>query len=114
MPFCSKNDDKYKPQDFKWKHFSYEIILWALRWHCQFPLSYRDLVLMMAERGLSISQTTIMRWIHEYAPKLEKRAKQHFRMTNDSWRVDETYIKIKNGIISIEQWTRKEILWIGC
>ena len=82
-------------KDFKWKHFSYEIIIWALRWYCQFSLSYRDLVLMMEERSLSISHTTIMRWIHEYAPKLEKRVKRHLRMTNDSWRIDETYIKIK-------------------
>ena len=50
---------------------------------------------MIAERGLPISHTTIMRWIHQYAPELKKRMKKHLRMTNDSWRVDETYVKIK-------------------
>ena len=80
---------------FKWKHFSYEIILWTVRWYCQFALSYRDLILMMEERGLSASHTTLMRWVHQYAPELKKRTKSHLRMTNDSWRVDETYVKIK-------------------
>ena len=48
---------KIEANAFKWKHFSYEIILWAVRWYCQFALSYRDLVLMMEERGLSASHT---------------------------------------------------------
>ena len=86
---------KIKASAFKWKHFSYEIILWAVRWYCQFALSYRDLVLMMEERGLSASHTTLMRWVHQYAPEIEKRVKRRLRMTNDSWKVDETYVKIK-------------------
>ena len=93
--FRSNNDLKNKPEDFKWKHFSHEIILWAVRWYCQFSLSYRDLVWMLEERGLSISHTTMMRWVHEFAPKLEKRVKGFLKTTNDSWRIDETYIKIK-------------------
>jgi len=93
--FYPNNNLKHKPEDFKWKHFSHEIILWAVRWYCQFALSYRDLVWMLEERGLSISHTTMMRWVHEYAPKLEKRVKRFLKSTNDSWRVDETYIKIK-------------------
>jgi len=97
MPFHSNHAHQPKQEDFKWKHFSHEIILWGLRWYCQFALSYRDLVLMMAERGLSIHHTTIMRWIHEYGPKLEKRVKRHLKTTNDSWRIDETYIKIKGN-----------------
>ena len=80
---------------FKWKHFSGEIILWAVRWYCQFALSYRDIVLMMQERGLSATHTTLMRWVHQYGPELKKRMKPHLKTTNDSWRVDETYIKIK-------------------
>ena len=46
---------------FKWKQFTCEIILWSVRWYCQFALTYRDLVMMMEERGLSASHTTIMR-----------------------------------------------------
>ncbi len=50
---------------------------------------------MMEERGLSISHTTIMRWVHQYGPKLDKRIRRHLKQKNDSWRVDETYIKVK-------------------
>src|SRR2546421_11479089 len=50
---------------------------------------------MMAERGLSVDHTTIFRWVLHYAPELEKRCRPHLKACNDSWRVDETYIKIK-------------------
>ncbi len=80
---------------FKWKQFSGEIILWTVRWYCLFALSYRDLVIMMEERGMSVSHTTIMRWVHEYGPQFKKRMKKFLKKTNDSYRVDETYIKIK-------------------
>jgi transposase, IS6 family len=50
---------------------------------------------MMNERGLAVDHTTIYRWVQAYAPELEKRIRPHLRLTNDSYRVDETYIKIK-------------------
>jgi IS6 family transposase len=50
---------------------------------------------MMEERGLSMAHTTIMRWVHQYGPELDKRVRRHLKATNDSWRVDETYIKVK-------------------
>jgi transposase-like protein len=50
---------------------------------------------MMEERGLSIAHTTIMRWVHQYGPELDKRVRCHLKKTNDYWRVDETYIKVK-------------------
>jgi transposase-like protein len=50
---------------------------------------------MMAERGLQVDHTTIYRWVQQYAPELEKRCKPHLKQANDSWRVDETYIKVK-------------------
>jgi len=50
---------------------------------------------MMEERRLSISHTTIYRWVQRYAHELEKRCRPHLRPTNDSYRVDETYVKIK-------------------
>jgi len=49
----------------------------------------------MAERGLSVDHTTIYRWVQRYAPELEKRCRPHLKTTNDSWRVDETYVKVK-------------------
>ena len=51
---------------------------------------------MMAERGVEVDHTTIMRWVHQYSPEIEKKIRKHLRPTNDSWRVDETYIKV-NG-----------------
>jgi transposase, IS6 family len=50
---------------------------------------------MMNERGMSVDHTTIYRWVQAYAPELEKRCRPHLRPTNDSYRVDETYVKIK-------------------
>ena len=80
---------------FKWKQFSHDIILWSVRWYCQFALTYRDLVMMMEERGLSASHTTIMRWVHQYATEIKKRLKKFLKTSNDSYRIDETYIKVK-------------------
>lgn len=65
------------------------------RWYLRYSLSYRDLVEMMAERGLTVSHTTIMRWVHEYGPELDHRVRPHLKLTNDSWKVDETYVKVK-------------------
>ena len=81
--------------EFKNKHFTGEVILWAVRWYCHFAISYRDVVIMAAERGLTLSHTTPMRWLHQYAPKLAKKIKSHLKRSNDSYKLDETYIKIK-------------------
>ena len=70
-------------------------MLLCVRWYLRCSLSYRDLEEMMRERGLQVDHTTIYRWVQHYAPELEKRARPHLKATNDSWRVDETYIKIK-------------------
>ena len=58
---------------FKGRQFTAEVILWAVRWYLMFPVSYRDLELMLQDRGVEISHTTIFRWIQAYAPELEKR-----------------------------------------
>ena len=80
---------------FKWRHFEGQIILLCVRWYLRYCLSYRDLEEIMAERGLGIDHTTIYRWVQRYAPELEKRCKPHLKQTTDSWRVDETYVKVK-------------------
>ena len=49
----------------------------------------------MAERGIKVSHTTIMRWVHQYAPELDKKIRRKLKLTGDSWKLDETYIKIK-------------------
>jgi transposase-like protein len=80
---------------FKGRQFTAEIILWAVRWYRQFPISYRDLERMFSDRGIQVDHTTLFRWIQAYAPELEKRIRPHLRITNGSWRVDETYIRVK-------------------
>ncbi|EOP51470.1 transposase [Bacillus cereus VD136] len=80
---------------FKWKHYQPDIILLTVRWYLRYNLSFRNLVEMMEERGLSIAHTTIMRWVHQYGSELDERVRRHLKTTNDSWRVDETYVKVK-------------------
>ncbi|MFP3511478.1 IS6 family transposase [Peribacillus sp. SIMBA_075] len=80
---------------FKWKQYQPDIILLIVRWYLRYNLSFGNLVEMMEERGLSMAHTTIMRWVHQYGPQLDKRVSRHLKPTNDSWRVDETYIKVK-------------------
>ena len=80
---------------FKGRQFTAEVILWAVRWYLMFPISYRDLELMLADRGVMVDHTTIYRWIQAYAPEIEKRIRPHLRSSNGSWRVDETYVKVK-------------------
>jgi DDE domain len=80
---------------FKGRQFTAEVILWAVRWYLMFPVSYRDLELMLLDRGVEVDHTTIFRWIQAYATELEKRIRPHLRMSNGSWRVDETYIRVK-------------------
>ncbi|MET3321507.1 UNVERIFIED_ORG: transposase-like protein [Peribacillus simplex] len=62
---------------FKWKHYQPDIILLTMRWYLRYNLSFRDLVEMMEERGLSMAHTTIMRWVHQYGPELDKRIRRH-------------------------------------
>ena len=50
---------------------------------------------MMAERGVTVDHTTIMRWVHQYSPEIEKKVRRYLKPTNDSWRMDETYIRVK-------------------
>jgi transposase-like protein len=80
---------------FKGRHFDRDVVVLCVRWYLRFKLSYRDLVEMMAERGLSIVHTTIMRWVQYYAPEFERRWNRFARPAGTSWRVDETYVKIR-------------------
>ena len=84
-----------KPHPFKWRHYEPEIILLCVRWYLRYSLSYRDVTEMMHERGLTLDHTTIFRWVQRYAPELKKRSRPYLRPTNDSYRVDETYIRVK-------------------
>jgi hypothetical protein len=80
---------------FTWRHFQSDIILLCVRWYLRSSLRYRDLEEMMAEHGLSVDHTTISRWVQHSAPELEKRCRPHLKASNDSWKGDETSLKIK-------------------
>jgi transposase-like protein len=82
--------------EFRGRHFEGEIVLWAVRWYCRYPISYRDLEHMMAERGVRVDHSTIFRWTQKYAPEIERRLRWQLRRPgSDSWRVDETYVKVR-------------------
>jgi hypothetical protein len=68
---------------FEGRHFDREVIILCVRWYLRFKLSLRDLVEMMAERGLSMAHTTIMRWVQRYAPEFEKRWRRFARAVED-------------------------------
>jgi transposase-like protein len=80
---------------FHGRHFDHSIIILCVRWHLTYKLSYRDLVKMMAERGVDVSHTTILRWVQHYLPEFKKRWLRYDRPVGCSWRVDETYIKVR-------------------
>ncbi len=80
---------------FEGRHFDREVIIVCVRWYLRHKLSLRDLVEMMAERGLSLSHTTIMRWVQRYAPEFVKRWSRFGRPTGRSWRADVTYVKLR-------------------
>ncbi len=80
---------------FKGRQFDHEMIVLCVRWYLRYKLSFRDLVEMMAERGVSLAHTTIMRWVQRYVPEFEKRWNRLACPAGRSWRVDETYVKIK-------------------
>lgn len=81
---------------FKYRHFEHDIIIWAVRWYCKYGISYRELEEMLSERGVDVDHTTIFRWVQRYAPEIEKRLRWYWKPRSGlSWKVDETYIKVK-------------------
>jgi transposase, IS6 family len=64
-------------------------------WYLRFSLSYRDVEELLAERGLHADHVTVWRWVQRYGPEIQRRLRPRLRPTNDSWRVDETYIRVK-------------------
>ena len=89
--------DKPSVALFQGRHFNAEIITLCVRWYVTYKLSYRDRVEMMAERHIEVAHTTIMRWVLRYVPEFVKRWQPYARAVGTSWRVDETYIKIKGN-----------------
>jgi putative transposase len=80
---------------FKGAHFPRDIILTCVRWYVAYPLSYRQVEELMQERGVSVDHTTINRWVVKYSPQLEAAFHRCKRSIWLSWRLDETYIRVK-------------------
>ncbi len=80
---------------FAGRHFDWEIIVLCVRWYLRYKLSLRDLVEMMAERGLHLAHTTILRWVQRCVPEFEKRWNRFACTAGRSWRVDETYVRVR-------------------
>src|SRR5215204_2825149 len=83
------------PSLFSGRHFDCAIIILCVRWYITYKLSYRDLVEMMAERGVGISHTTVLRWVQRSVPEFEKRRRRYARLVGTSWRVDETHTSVR-------------------
>ena len=84
-----------RPAIFKWRQTEPQLILCAVRWYLRYSLSLRDVEELLEERCLEVDHTTVWRWVQRYGPELEQRLRRHLKPTNKSWRVDETYLKVK-------------------
>jgi putative transposase len=80
---------------FKGAHFPAEIILTGVRWYVAYPLSYRQVEELLEERGVSVDHATIQRWVVKYSPPLEAAFHRRKCLVGRSWRMDETYIRVK-------------------
>lgn len=81
---------------FAGKQFPKDIILMAVRGYVAYPLSYRHIEELMAERQVKVDHATLNRWVIEYSPQLENEFRKKYKNSvNSSWRMDETYLKVK-------------------
>jgi len=80
---------------FKGRQHPGEVIILCVRWYLRYPLSYEHVAELAAERGVEVDASCIWRWVQAYAPELNKRCRPHLKPTNKSYRIDETYIKVK-------------------
>ena len=95
---------------YRRRRFEGEAIEACVRWYVTYRLSYRDVAALMAERGMHVSHTTILRWVLHYVPEFENRWS---RRVHSSWRVDETYIRVRaKGTTSIVLWISTARRWI--
>lgn len=81
--------------NFKGMRFPIDVILVCIRWYVAYPLRYRHIEEIMEERGVSVDHSSINRWAVRFLPLIEKMAREHKRPVGCSWRMDETYIKVK-------------------
>ena len=100
---------------YRQRAFDADIIELCVRWYITYRLSYRDLVEMMAERGVEVAHSTILRWVTRYVPESEKRWARFSKPVGTSWRVDRPTFRLRpNGTISIVPWTSMATPSISC
>jgi putative transposase len=83
--------------EFKRSHFERDVILWGVRWYVAYPISYRQIEEMTGERGVEVDHSTLNRWVLNYMPALEKAFLARKRPVGRSWRLDETYVRVKGA-----------------
>lgn len=81
--------------DFKGSHYPKDVILYAVFFYVRYGVSYRDLEEIMAERGVQVDHATLNRWVVKYSSDIAITAQLRKQPTAGSWRMDETYIKVK-------------------
>ncbi|MGA8172702.1 MAG: IS6 family transposase, partial [Methylocystis sp.] len=83
--------------DFEGNPFERDVIVWHVRWYVAYPISYRRLEEMMEERGVEVDHSTLNRWVVKYAPVLDRQFRSRKRAVGASWRLDETYVKVRGS-----------------
>lgn len=81
--------------NFKGSQYPKDVILYAVFFYVRYAVSYRDLEEIMEERGVDVDHATLNRWVVKYSPMIASRAQRQKSKTSNSWRMDETYIKVK-------------------
>ena len=80
---------------FRYSRFEAEFVLMCVRWYVAYPLFYRNIEEMMKERGIEVDHSSINRWVRKHVPVIEKKYRKYKRPVGKSWRLDETYVKVK-------------------
>ncbi len=80
---------------FNGRHFEKQIVLWGVRWSVAYPISDRQQEEMLRERGGDVDPATLNRWVIKHGPALEQEFRRRTRRVDRSWRMDETYVRVK-------------------
>src|SRR6185295_6204345 len=83
---------------YRGRRFQTQTIELCVRWYITYRLSYRDLTAMLAERGIVVSHTTVMRWVLHCVPEYERRWARFAKRTDSSRRMDENAVSVRSGL----------------
>lgn len=89
--------------NFKGTHFPKSVILHAVFFYTRYPVSYRELQEILAERDIIVDHATLNRWVVRYSPQIAAQAQIRKRHTANSWRIDETYLKVRGKWVYLYQ-----------